>query len=182
VSPAWRNRLLGFVLAAAIFLLDQWVKMLVIGPWRLREVGQIELLPFFNLTFTRNYGVSLGMFEANSMEMRWILVGITAVIALGVCIWMLRERRIWDIGALALVLGGALGNIVDRYSFGYVIDYADFHIGSVRPFLVFNLADAAITVGVVIILARALFIREKPADGQSDKPGDQQADKSAETI
>ncbi|AKH43406.1 signal peptidase II [Altererythrobacter atlanticus] len=161
MNGAWRNRIVGLVLAATIFLLDQWVKMLVLGPWQLMEKGQIYLLPFFNLTFTRNYGVSLGMFEANSVEMRWMLVGITATIALVVFVWMLRERKLWDVSALALVLGGALGNILDRYNYGYVVDYADFHIGGFRPFLVFNIADAAITIGVVIILARALFIREK---------------------
>ena len=79
---------------------------------------------------------------------------------------MLREKLLGDILALAMILGGALGNIVDRYRFGYVVDYADFHIGDFRPFLIFNVADAAITIGVVIILARALFIREKEDDGQ----------------
>ena len=73
---------------------------------------------------------------------------------------------------MALILGGALGNIRDRWLYGYVIDYADFHIGTFRPFLVFNVADAAITVGVLIVLARALFMREKPLTPQ----GDQQAD------
>ena len=70
--------------------------------------------------------------------------------------------------ALSLILGGALGNIKDRYEFGYVVDFADFHIGTFRPFLIFNVADAAITIGVVILLARALFMREKPATGHTD--------------
>ena len=62
---------------------------------------------------------------------------------------------------LGLILGGAIGNLIDRVRLGYVIDYADFHIGDIRPFLVFNLADAAITIGVLILLARALMLREK---------------------
>ena len=70
------------------------------------------------------------------------------------------------------MLGGALGNIYDRFRFGYVIDYADFHIGTFRPFLIFNLADAAITVGVVILLARALFMREKSANEQEASTSD----------
>ena len=72
---------------------------------------------------------------------------------------------------LGLILGGALGNIVDRVRFGVVIDYADLHFGEFRPFLVFNLADAAISIGVVIILARSLYLREKrgsPAESVSD--------------
>ena len=179
-SGVWRNRLLGLALAAAIYLLDQWIKGLVTGPWRLSEVGVIDLLPFFDLRWTQNFGVSLGMFEATSPEMRWALVAVTAGIALVVFVWLLRERAMWDIAGLALILGGALGNIRDRYLLGYVIDYADFHIGTFRPFLVFNVADAAITIGVLIILARALFMREKPTAPQAEEPTDLPADPSAE--
>lgn len=162
-----RMRLIGLALALAIFAGDRWLKHFVVNTLGLERVGDhYPLLPFFDFTRTNNYGVSLGMFEATSMEMRWILVLVTIVIACGVFVWILREVNKWDITALALVLGGALGNIYDRYTYGYVIDYADFHIGSFRPFLIFNLADAAITVGVVILLARALFIREKPATEQ----------------
>ncbi len=157
------NRLKGLALAAAVFALDLWVKAQVLGAWALREQpgGQIELLPFFNLTWTQNFGVSLGMFTADSPEMRWGLVAITSLIALLVLVWMLREKALADIAALGLVLGGALGNIRDRTTYGYVIDYADLHFGAFRPFLIFNIADAAISIGVVIILARAIFLREK---------------------
>ncbi len=172
MTPASRNRTIGLASAAAVFLLDTWIKRLVLGPWNLREVGKIDLLPFFDLTWTQNFGVSLGLFPANSPEMRWGLVAMTALIAMAVFVWLLRERKLWDIAGLALILGGALGNIRDRWLYGYVIDYADFHIGTFRPFLVFNVADAAITVGVLIVLARALFMREKPPTPQ----GDQQAD------
>ena len=80
-----------------------------------------------------------------------------------------------------MVLGGAMGNILDRIRFGYVIDFADLHIGEFRPFMIFNVADAAISIGVVIILARALFMREKPPapqGGNSAAPGDAAADTS----
>lgn len=163
-----RKRLIGFAIAAVILALDLWLKALMLGPLQLREVGQIELLPFFNLTWTQNFGVSLGMFQATSMEMRWGLVALTIAIALVVLVWMLREKAMAEIAALALVLGGALGNIRDRTVYGYVIDYADFHIGGFRPFLIFNVADAAITIGVVIILARAIFLREKPEEENED--------------
>lgn len=157
-----RNRLLGFVLAALIFIADQAVKWWVTGPLALREVGdQIVVNPVFNLTRTNNLGVSLGIFTAQSEGQRWALVAMTAAIALVVLVWLLRERKLGDIIPLGMVLGGALGNIRDRVSFGYVVDYADLHFGTWQPFLVFNLADAAITVGVVIILARSLLIREK---------------------
>lgn len=174
MSTLSRCRVIGLSLAAVTLALDLWVKALVMGPWNLRGQpnGQIELLPFFDLTFTQNFGVSLGMFTADSTEMRWALVAVTSLIALVVLVWMLREKKLWDILALGLVLGGALGNIRDRAAYGYVIDYADFHIGTFRPFLIFNIADAAISIGVVIILARAIFLREKPeAEGANPEEG-----------
>lgn len=161
-----RNRLIGLGFAAFIAVIDQLVKWYVIGPLNLRFVRNIELLPFFDLTYVENRGISLGMLQATNMEMRWILVGVTALIAIIVLVWMMRERLLGDIMGLAMILGGAIGNIQDRYTLGYVIDYADLHIGTFRPFLVFNIADAAITIGVVIILARSLFLSEK--DDNSD--------------
>jgi signal peptidase II len=164
-----RHRVIGLVLAAVIALIDQVVKWYVTGPLSINEYGdKLELLPFFDLTYTENYGISLGMLQATNMEMRWLLVALTAGIALVVLVWMMRERLLGDIIGLALILGGALGNIRDRYEWGYVIDYADLHIGTFRPFLIFNVADAAITIGVVIILARSLFIRDKKDDTETD--------------
>jgi signal peptidase II len=165
-----RNRLIGLAIAAFIALIDQVVKWYVIGPLALRQVGNIDLLPFFDLTYTENRGISLGMLQATNMETRWLLVLMTAVIALVVLVWMLREKAMGDIFGLALILGGAIGNIRDRYDLGYVIDYADFHIGTFRPFLIFNIADAAITIGVVIILARSLFVRDKEDTQTGETP------------
>ncbi|MBX7482323.1 signal peptidase II [Qipengyuania qiaonensis] len=157
-----KYRLIGCVVALGIFAVDQWSKSYVTDALGIDEIGDaMELLPFFDLRFTRNFGVSLGMFEATSPEMRWGLVLVTALIALVVTVWMLREKLIGDILALSLILGGALGNIKDRYELGYVVDFADLHFGEFRPFLIFNVADAAITIGVVIVLARAFFMRDK---------------------
>lgn len=151
-------------LALAIFVIDRAVKALMVGPLALRERGLIDLLPMFDLRYAENYGVSFGMFSATSLEMRWGLIAVTALIATGVFIWMLRETLRGDILGLGLVLGGAIGNIYDRLTFGYVIDYADLHFGEWRPFQIFNLADVAITFGVLILLARSFKSREKPND------------------
>lgn len=171
-----RNRLIGLVIAAIVALVDQAVKLYVIGPLMLRQVRHIDLLPFFDLTYMENKGVSLGMFQANNMETRWLLVLLTAGIAVVVLVWMMRERKLGDIAGLALILGGALGNIRDRFDLGYVIDYADFHIGTFRPFLIFNIADAAITIGVVIILARSLLVRDKADTQTGELPRGEQQD------
>lgn len=156
-----RNRIIGLALAALVAALDQLSKWYVTSPLALREVGHIDLLPFFDLTYTENRGISLGMLQASNMEMRWLLVLMTLGIAFVVLVWLLREKRLGDILGLALILGGAIGNIYDRYTLGYVVDFADFHIGGFRPFLIFNIADAAITIGVVIILARSLLVSDK---------------------
>ncbi|MFS0848996.1 signal peptidase II [Novosphingobium panipatense] len=159
---AWPKRGLGLLLAVVTYAVDQGIKGWVVDDLDLDRIGQVYVLPFFNLTWTQNFGVSLGLFTAGSPEGRWALVAMTAAIAAFVLIWLLRERKLPEIGALGLVLGGAAGNIHDRFNVGYVIDYADLHFGDWRPFLIFNLADAAITIGVLIILARSLFSRDKP--------------------
>lgn len=166
-----RNLRLGFALAALIFIADQAVKAWVVDGLGLSYPGAVrEVLPFFDLRFVQNIGVSLGLLPAETPAMRWLLVGLTAFIAAGVAWWMVRERNKHDMLALALVLGGALGNIVDRMRFGYVVDYADLHFGEWRPFLVFNVADAAITIGVVILLVRALFVRDKQQAADAAAP------------
>lgn len=160
-----RPRLIGLALAALVLALDLGIKGYVTGALGLNEDGeQIVLTSFFSLTRTSNYGVSLGLLTATSPEMRWLLVALTATIALVVFVWMLREELTADTVPLGLILGGALGNIRDRVVFGHVIDYADLHFGGWRPFLVFNLADAAITLGVLFILARSFLSREKHDD------------------
>ena len=182
MSGPWRNRVLGLLLAAAIFAADQWVKYLVAGPLGLTVEGDhLDLLPFFDFTRTHNIGVSFGQFPATSPAMKWVLIAVTGLISLVVTAWLLRERRLGEILPLGLVLGGALGNIRDRFEYGFVLDYADLHFGEFRPFLIFNIADAAISIGVVIILARALFMREKPAASQGGtEPADDKASTAAE--
>jgi signal peptidase II len=165
---AERHLRLGFGLAVLLFLADQALKAVMIGPLALQTVQQIYLLPILNLTWVENYGVALGMFRAGHDAERWILVGVTSVIAAVVGVWITREKNRMDVMGLGLVLGGALGNIVDRVRFGYVVDFIDFHIGGFRPFLVFNLADAAITIGVLLLLARAFFTRDAKAETETD--------------
>jgi signal peptidase II len=153
----------SLIIAAAIFITDQIMKALVLGPFGLRVEGDsIELLPIFNLTLVHNEGISLGLFQATSDVMRWGLVAVTGAVSVFVASWLWREANRLDALGLSLVLGGALGNLVDRMRFGYVVDYADLHFGAFRPFLVFNIADAAITIGVLVLLARALFAKDSP--------------------
>ena len=157
------HRVLAFSLAAIVFLFDQLTKYIVTVPLQLERRGSMKLLEIFDLRWVENYGVSMGFLTASSDTGRWLLVLLTAAISVGVVVWIWREQRRDDAIALALVLGGALGNIVDRARFGYVVDFADLHFGEWRPFLIFNVADAAITIGVLLLLVRALLTREKKA-------------------
>jgi signal peptidase II len=156
-----KYRLQGLMLASFLFIADQAVKFIMIGPLALESRRQIHIVSFFDLTWAENRGVSMGFLEASSDAQRWLLVALTALIAGVVGVWMWREKLRGDVLALSMVLGGALGNIVDRVRYGYVVDYADLHFGNFRPFWIFNLADACITIGVLILLARAFLLRDK---------------------
>ena len=151
------HRTAALALAAAVFVIDQAAKLALVGPLDIRRVGSIALLPFFSFTYVENHGISMGFLRADGQTGRWLLVAATAIIAAAVTRWLWRERSRADALAQGAVLGGAIGNIVDRVRLGYVIDYADLHVGEWRPFLVFNLADAAITIGVLLLVLRALL-------------------------
>ena len=166
-----KSRSLGFAIAVAVFALDQLAKWVVTGPLGIDHVGaQLYLLPIFQFTYTENNGISLGLLNATTEVGRWMLVALTGAIALGVAFWMGREKNRIDQVALGMVLGGALGNILDRARHGYVVDFADLHFGEWRPFLIFNVGDAAISIAVVILLLRAFVSRKDQPKGS--EPGE----------
>jgi signal peptidase II len=160
------SRYLGFIVALVVFALDQLVKWWVTGPLAVDHDGAIfYILPWFQFTYTENNGISLGLLNATTAVGRWMLVAVTSAIAIAVAVWMTREKNRIDQVALGMVLGGALGNILDRTRHGYVVDFADLHFGSWRPFLIFNVGDAAISIAVVILLLRAFVSRKDEAKG-----------------
>ena len=160
------ERRLGFVVALIVFALDQLSKYWVTGPLGIDQIGdQLVLLPVFNFTYTENQGISLGLLNATNPVGRWMLVALTSAIAIGVAVWIGREKNRIDQVSLGMVLGGALGNILDRTRHGYVTDFLDLHFGDFRPFLIFNVGDAAISIAVVILLLRAFVTRKDHAKG-----------------
>ena len=160
------NRSLGFFVALVVFGLDQLVKWIVTGPLGVNHVGdEFYILSFFQFTYTQNEGISLGLLNATTEIGRWMLVALTSAIAVGVAFWLRREKNRIDQVALGMVLGGALGNILDRTLHGYVVDFADLHFGQWRPFLIFNVGDAAISIAVVILLLRAFLSRKDQTKG-----------------
>lgn len=147
-------------MALAVLILDQLAKWAITGPIALPQRGGIELLPILRLLWVENRGVSMGFLTAGSDAARWMLTLFTAAIAIGVAVWLWRERRLADALALGAILGGAIGNIADRVRLGYVADFINLHFGAWSPFLVFNVADAAISLGVVLLVLRALVARD----------------------
>lgn len=157
----------GLALAALVAVLDQLTKWSIYAgvfglpflgpvPETLPRLPPIELTGFFNLVTVWNFGISFGMFNTGSAAGSLILVAVATGITAALVVWLHRADRRWVGAALGLVIGGAVGNIVDRLRFGAVFDFLDFHVwGWHWP--AFNLADSAISVAVVLLLADALF-------------------------
>jgi len=155
-------RALGLVIVAVILIADQLVKW-----WMLSDVfgltgpivagmtaPRVEVTSFFNLTLVWNYGISFGLFGGENGAWIWSTVAVLVSIALLVWLWRANGRLLAV--SLGLVIGGALGNVIDRLRFGAVADFLDFHLMGYH-FFVFNVADAAISIGVVLIVIDSFF-------------------------
>jgi signal peptidase II len=147
-------RSLGLTLVLGVLALDQLTKYWIINILKLPQVGVVDLSSFFKLSMVWNYGVSFGAFTADADWERWALVGLSLVIASIFSVWLTRAKRGQTILALALVIGGALGNVIDRVRFGAVADFLDF--GPLFPW-VFNVADSAITLGAILLALDMIF-------------------------
>jgi len=152
--------------AALVVVLDQLTKALVLGRMTLHE--SIPVIDgFFALTYVRNTGAAFGIFAGHSAAFRVPALLAVAAVALGVLLWFVRtippERRA-VIAACGGVLGGALGNMIDRAAYGEVIDFLDLYVGSYHG-PAFNVADMAITLGVIVLCLDAL--RSAPAPERS---------------
>lgn len=147
---------IGLAVAAAVLVLDQATKLyfydlLVNDGHRL-----IEVLPFFNLVTVRNYGISFGLFNSGSPEASIVFVAVALVIVIALAVWLRSATQPLIAVALGLVIGGAIGNVVDRVRLGAVFDFLDFHaFGWHWP--AFNVADSAITIGVALLCIDSLF-------------------------
>ncbi|MFM8801852.1 MAG: signal peptidase II [Tagaea sp.] len=140
----------GLLLAAGILILDQAVKYAMYVYLILGFRPSVEVTSFFNLVVVWNYGVSFGMFNSGSSEAAYIFVGLAAAIVAVLGVWLAKAENGLILTALGLVIGGAIGNVVDRLRYGAVFDFLDFHaFGWHWP--AFNVADAAITCGVACL-------------------------------
>jgi signal peptidase II len=145
------------LLSAFIVLADQLSKMYIASHYIQFEITPI--LPVLDITCMHNVGAAFSFLASASGWQRWVFIGLAAVVSIGITIWLLKLPRGTHsllAAGLALVLGGAVGNVIDRIRLGYVIDFIHFHWERAY-FPAFNVADSAITVGAACLLLDALF-------------------------
>lgn len=150
-----KPKLYGLITALVILVSDQITKAMIL---RKIETGDIEVTPFFNLILTWNRGISFGMFNGGTPP--WMLMGLSFAIAAGFAVWLWRSDHKYLSVALGAVIGGALGNVIDRFRFGAVVDFLDFHVGDWH-WPAFNIADSAICVGIAFAVLDGLFFEPK---------------------
>ena len=145
-----RIALAAYGFAILIIVVDQLTKAWVMSSLDLREVGQVAVWPpIFNFSWVENRGVSFGLFGDGSA--RWMLSAFSVVVAGILGWWALKADRRLLVSAIGLIMGGAIGNVIDRIRFGFVVDFLDFSGTGVFPW-VFNVADSAITIGVILLV------------------------------
>ncbi len=151
----------GLAVAAVVALADQLAKTWILSLFSVRPSGDIvPVTGFFNLALTWNRGMSFGLFNNRAAINAVVFTALAAVIVAGLLVWLWRAREPLVVFAVGLVVGGAVGNVVDRLWRGAVVDFLDFHLGRWH-FYDFNLADAAISVGVGLMLLDSLLARAK---------------------
>jgi signal peptidase II len=145
------------LLSALIVLADQLSKAYIAGHYL--EFEFTRILPVLDITCMHNVGAAFSFLATASGWQRWVFIGLAAVVSIGITVWLLKLPRGTHsllAAGLALVLGGAVGNVIDRIHLGYVIDFIHFHWERAY-FPAFNVADSAITVGAACLLLDAFF-------------------------
>ena len=165
----------GFIVPIVI-ILDQWSKALILAEpaFNARNCldgsqycGRIEISSLFDFSMVWNYGMSYGLFQSEGIE-RWILVLVAVAITTGFAVWLLRAGHWMTATALSFVVAGAVGNVIDRIRFGAVVDFID--VSGAIPFFpwIFNVADAAVTVGAILLLFDQFLLSRTETDSKTD--------------
>jgi len=145
----------GVVAAIAALIADQASKLWLLHVFDITHRGAVRVTPFFDLVLALNPGISFGWFQSESPAAQILLMAVKAAAVIALAIWMARSRTWLATVALGLIIGGAIGNGIDRFAYGAVVDFALFHIeigGKTYSWYVFNLADVAIVAGVAALL------------------------------
>jgi signal peptidase II len=168
------TRLLPGVVAALLTLaLDQASKLWLLFVFDIAHRGTVQVTPFFDLVLAWNIGISFGWFQNDSPLAQTALMVVKAVAVIALGIWMARSRTLLATIGLGLIIGGAIGNAIDRFAYGAVLDFALFHVqiaGNTYNWYVFNLADTAIVAGVAGLLYDSLLTPGHPSDPPQKRP------------
>ncbi|AMA55934.1 signal peptidase II [Bradyrhizobium sp. CCGE-LA001] len=145
----------GIIAALITLVLDQASKLWLLNVFELARRGVVKVTPFFDLVLAWNIGISFGWLQNDSQAAQLALMAVKGVAVVALAIWMARSHTLLATIALGLIIGGAIGNGIDRLAYGAVVDFALFHIdigGKTYNWYVFNLADVAIVAGVAALL------------------------------
>ena len=145
----------GIIAAVITLILDQASKLWLLFSFDLARRGVVKVTPFFDLVLAWNVGISFGWFQSDSPTAQLALMAVKAIAVVALAIWMAYSRTLLATIALGLIIGGAIGNAIDRFAYGAVVDFALFHVqigGNTFNWYVFNLADVAIVAGVAGLL------------------------------
>ncbi|MDZ4790992.1 MAG: signal peptidase II [Hyphomicrobiales bacterium] len=158
---AWgRYSAFGLAIAALVFAVDQAHKYWMIHVYEIAKRGKVSVAPYLDLVMVWNPGVSYGLLPQNSANGKLVLIGLSLVAAVALTLWLAHMVSRWTAASVGLIVGGALGNTVDRIVYGAVADFFSFHYASFSWY-VFNIADVAIVAGVIGLLAESLFAGHK---------------------
>lgn len=150
----------GTLAAVATLVADQASKLWLLNVFNLARRGVVKVTPFFDLVLAKNVGISFGWLQNDGQAAQLALMAVKVVAVVALAIWMVRSHTRLATIALGLIIGGAIGNGIDRFVHGAVIDFALFHIeigGNTYNWYVFNLADVAIVAGVAALLYDSLL-------------------------
>lgn len=145
----------GILAAVATLVADQVSKLWLLNVFDLARRGVVKVMPFFDLVLAWNIGISFGWLQNDSQSAQLALMAVKAIAVIALAIWMARSHTLLATVALGLIIGGAIGNGIDRFAYGAVVDFALLHIeiaGNTYNWYVFNLADVAIVAGVAALL------------------------------
>lgn len=166
VQVRWKNA--GWLLLSlTVFVLDQWTKHIVVASFDYREVLPVWSAAGewgFNLTLAHNYGAAFSFLADQSGWQRWFFASLALGVGTGLCVWLLRlpPGKAWLSLALALLVGGAFGNLYDRVVYGYVVDFLDAYYGNYH-WPAFNVADSAICAGAFLLLLESFLDSKEKA-------------------
>lgn len=145
----------GLTAATLLLIVDQISKWIILTQ-AMSPPRVIEVTGFFNLVLAWNRGVSFSLFASDAAFMPYILSAIALLVTVGLFFWLRRQQNRLAALAIGLVMGGAVGNVIDRLRFGAVVDFLDFHLSGYH-WPAFNLADSGITIGVILLLLESFF-------------------------